>query len=117
MNAPLRLEEIQSYLLPYEYSYRRAHQCAFLQIHCPEEWSRVCAHRCAEQKVAASPRSDDLLTYLRQGYHPEHLMQTALQTDHVLEEYGTCMHLAGSLWAFLGSALDTAETTTANEEE
>jgi hypothetical protein len=40
-----------------------------------------------------------------------------LSNESVLKDYGTCIELSGSLWAFLGSALDKVHTTTTKQEE
>jgi len=113
----LRVEEIREFLRPNEYSYRRVKQCAFLQQHHPEQWKEVHAHRFREEEASHHPDPTALLDYLQQAYHPEALLRPLLKKDAILKEYGKCMEVSGSMWAFLGSALDTVTTSAANQEE
>ena len=101
----IRLSEIKEYLITNEYSYRRAKQCAFLQLHYPDEWSRTLARRLAERQELGTLSADRLVEYIKSGYHPERLIHSLLTDESLLKDYGKCTELAGSLWAFLGYAL------------
>jgi hypothetical protein len=48
---------------------------------------------------------------MKEGYHPEILINKLLSNESILKDYGKCTELAGSLWAFLGSALYRASRT------
>jgi hypothetical protein len=109
--------EIGEYLLKNEYSYRRAKQCAFLQLQYPETWKATIAHRRQEIAVSTALKADDLIKYIKEGYNPETLIGNLLTSEQTLKDYGKCTEIAGSLWAFLGSALYKAPRTTAEEEE
>lgn len=103
-----------------EGSYRRQQQTRFLKTEYPDEWEQVCTIKREErdQMNSSSLRSEDLFTYLRRGYHPEHLLAPLLkQHPSLLKDYGECLAGSGSLWAFLGCALDKLHTTPAVEEE
>ena len=110
-------EEIAEYLLKNEYSYRRAKQCAFLQLQYPETWKATIAHRQREVVVSKQLKADDLIRYIKEGYNPETLISNLLSNDGCLKDYGKCTEIAGSLWAFLGSALYKVPRTTVEEEE
>ena len=109
--------EIKEYLKKNEYSYRRATQCAFLQLHYPTTWKNTLEHRNQEQNTAKNQSPDKLITYIKDGYNPDTLINPLLKNELVLKDYGKCIEAAGSLWAFLGSALYKVSTTTQNEEE
>jgi hypothetical protein len=113
----INTEEISEYLLKNEYSYRRAKQCAFLQLQYPETWETTIKHRRQEVVVSASLKSDNLIKYIKDGYNPETLIGNLLSSEETLKDYGKCTEIAGSLWAFLGSALYKASRTTVVEEE
>jgi tripartite-type tricarboxylate transporter receptor subunit TctC len=57
------------------------------------------------------------INYIKAGYNPEILISKYLSNENILRDYGKCIELAGSLWAFLGSALYQSSTVTKNEEE
>lgn len=101
-----RVSEIKEYLIPNEYSYRRAKQCAFLQQNYPETWAHTLAHRLEERNEIASLSPNKLVEYIKKGYHPELLIHSLLSDESLLKDYGKCTEVAGSLWAFLGSALN-----------
>ena len=101
----IRSSEIKEYLIPNEYSYRRAKQCAFLQLHYPESWNHTLAHRREEYNEITKLSPDCLVEYIKKGYHPELLIHSLLSNESLLKDYGKCTEVAGSLWAFLGSAL------------
>ena len=107
--------EIAEYLLKNEYSYRRAKQCAFLQLQYPETWKATIAHRQKEVVVSKQLKADDLIMYIKEGYNPETLIGNLLSNDECLKDYGKCTEIAGSLWAFLGSALYKVPRTTVEE--
>ncbi len=114
--------EIKEYLTTNELSYRRAKQCAQLQLHYPETWNHTLEHRRKEREEMKQLSSECLPRYIQEGYHPELFIHSLLSDDHVLKDYGVCTELAGSLWAFLGSTLDRrafdkATTTPQKEEE
>lgn len=113
----LNTNEIKEYLKKNEYSYRRAKQCAFLQLQYPDTWKTTIAHRYKEVEAAKNLNGDDLIKYIKEGYNPEILITELLSRDECLKGYGKCTEIAGSLWAFLGSALYKAPRTTVNEEE
>jgi hypothetical protein len=109
--------EIQAYLRKNEYSYRRVKQCAFLQEEYPETWERIRSHRREETEVMEHLQEDKLIEYVKKGYNPETFVHKVLVNDKLLKDYGACLELSGSLWAFLGSALYKVDTTTKKEEE
>ena len=111
----LNTSEIKEYLKKNEYSYRRAKQCAFLQLQYPDIWKNTIEHRKKENKVLEIQNDSELLTYMKEGYNPENLINKLLKDEHLLKDYGKCTELAGSLWAFLGSALYRSSRTTTNE--
>ena len=113
----LNTNEIREYLKKNEYSYRRAKQCAFLQLQYPDTWKTTIAHRQKENEAVKNLNGDDLIKYIKEGYNPEVLIAELLSRDECLKDYGKCTEIAGSLWAFLGSALYKAPRTTVNEEE
>jgi hypothetical protein len=100
-----------------EYSYRRAKQCAFLQLQSPELWKQTAEHRIIENNEITSLSPDKLVEYIKNGFNPETLINSLLSNEVLLKDYGKCMELSGSLWAFLGSALDKVQTTPEKEEE
>ena len=121
-------QEIQSYLLSSEYSYRRAIQCATLQLFHSDTWHGLLVHRKREQETMrglpqkllqeqSQERSEDLMTYVKEGYHPERLIRSLMPHDRLLMDYGACTEASGSLWAFLGYAFYLLRTTTGREEE
>jgi replication-associated recombination protein RarA len=107
--------EIREYLKNNEYSYRRAKQCAYLQLQYPETWKTTIEHRKKENEVGANLNANELVTYMKKGYNPENLVSGLLSDDNILKDYGNCVELAGSLWAFLGCALYKSARTTLNE--
>ena len=116
--------DIKEYLEPNEYSYRRATQCTMLQLHYPETWKTTLAHRRQERSELSTLSADRLISYIQRGYHPDTFIHSLLSDERILKDYGACMERAGSLWAFLGSALhrhapafDKVATTTPKEEE
>jgi hypothetical protein len=110
-------QEIKDYLHPNEYSYRRIKQCVHLQQQYPEMWRRTIEHRKQEKKEIEHLTPHDVIRYIKQGYHPELLTTSLLSNESILKDYGDCIELSGSLWAFLGSALDKVHTTTMKQEE
>ena len=104
--------EINEYLTNNEYSYRRATQCAQLQLQYPETWKRTLEHRRREREEMNQLASDKLPHYIQEAYHPELFIHSLLSDDRTLNDYGTCTELAGSLWAFLGNALDVRSMRT-----
>lgn len=113
----LNINEIKQYLNNNEYSYRRANQCAFLQLQYPDTWKKIIQHHNEELNVINDISSDNIIDYIKAGYNPELLISKCLSNENILRDYGKCIELAGSLWAFLGSALYQSATVTKNEEE
>jgi hypothetical protein len=111
------ISEIKEYLKKNEYSYRRIQQCVFLQSQYPEIWKDTFQHRSKETNKLDNLSSDDLITYMKEGYNPETCIHSILSNEKILKDYGKCIEISGSLWAFLGSALYKVSTTTKNEEE
>ena len=107
--------EIKEFLNKNEYSYRRLQQCALLQLQQPEIWNRTIEHRKKEKEEIKNLSSDKLINYIKEGYNPERLINSLLMNEKILKDYGKCMEISGSLWAFLGSALYKVSTTTENE--
>jgi hypothetical protein len=101
-----RLEEIHYYLTENEYSYRRIQQCAHLIQYASDEWERIVKHRREEQQEWSNMSSDRLIQYVRSAYHPERMIRQLLGDKKTWSAYGECIEAGGSLWAFLGSALD-----------
>ena len=113
----INLEEIRDYLQHNEYSYRRAKQCAFLQIQYPEIWTNMIEHKQQESSVVEDLSGDKLINYLKEGYNPDVLINKLLSNETILKDYGKCVEISGSLWAFLGSALYKSSMITSKEEE
>ena len=113
----LNTSEIKEYLKKNEYSYRRAKQCTFLQLQYNETWKNIIEHRRKECLVTHTQSADNLISYIKGGYNPDTLINPLLKNETLLKDYGKCIEVSGSLWAFLGSALYKASTTTQNEEE
>jgi hypothetical protein len=113
----INLNEIKEYLKPNEYSYRRAKQCAYLQLQYPDIWNSTIEHRKQENAISQNLIGGELVSYIKNGYNPDTLVQSLLSNETILRDYGKCTELAGSLWAFLGCALYKATTTTKVEEE
>lgn len=117
----INVEEIKSYLKRNEYSYRRVKHCVHLQLHYPDIWKQLQIHDKEEQEETTRLSSNHLLSYIKQGYHPERFIHSLLKKESILKDYGKCTEVAGSLWAFLGSTLDGAfvevSTTPHKEEE
>ena len=102
-------ESIFAYLMPDEYSYRRIKHCVFLQQQYPLIWAATVEHRAEERLAAASPSADRILEYQAKAYNPEHFLPPLLDNQpSLLDSYGDCLELAGSMWAFLGYAIEDA---------
>jgi hypothetical protein len=111
----VNINQIKEYLKKNELSYRRAKQCAYLQLQYPETWKNTIEHRKKENNVLCTMTGDKLMEYIKEAYHPEILLNPLLSNENILKDYGKCTELAGSLWALLGSALYKARITTTNE--
>jgi len=103
----LNIEEIHEYLMPHEYSYRRMHHCADLQLHMPDVWRHMVEHRRNEREACRTADADSIMEYITQGYNPEHFIMAKLANSNakLLAEYGDCLERSGTLWAFAGYAL------------
>jgi len=108
--------DIKDYLKPNEYSYRRVKQCIHLKIHYPHIWQHTIEHRLQENNIHEHS-ANDLIDYIKHGYNPENLISRLLSDDKILKDYGKCIELSGSLWAFLGSALYKTTITPHTKEE
>jgi len=113
----LNISEIKAYLKKNEYSYRRAIQCAFLQLHYPDMWKTTIEHRSFENAEIQKLSPDNLIQYINAGFNPDTLTLSLLSNESILKDYGNCIELSGSLWAFIGSALYKLSSTPQNEEE
>ena len=114
-NFNINVGEIKGYLKTNEYSYRRAKQCAFLNLQYPSIWKNVIAHRKQENDILKTQNADELINYIKRGYSPEQLLTEHLSNETILRDYGKCIDVSGSLWAFLGSALYKTSITSSNE--
>ena len=114
-NFNINVGEIKGYLKTNEYSYRRAKQCAFLNLQHPSIWKNVIAHRKQENDILKTQNADELINYIKSGYSPEQLLTEHLSNETILRDYGKCIDVSGSLWAFLGSALYKTSITSSNE--
>jgi len=100
------VDSIFTYLAPDEYSYRRIQQALFLQMQYPLIWKTVIAQRSAERAAAKDARAELVPSYQSSAFHPEIFLEPLLDKNPaLLGEYGECLELSGSLWAFLGYAL------------
>ena len=113
----INMNEIKEYLNTNEYSYRRIKQCIFLQLYYPEMWANTINHKKDELNILSNLSSNNIINYIKSGYNPENLINKCLSNNKNLKDYGKCIEQAGSLWAFLGSALYHQTTVTKNEEE
>lgn len=112
-----KLEEMKWYLMRNEYSYRRIKQCTYLIRDFPEEWDRIIEHRRKEKEVVNKLSSECLLEYIHLAYHPEFMIHSIIHENNVWKAYGKCIEQGGSLWAFLGCALDTRRISPVKQEE
>lgn len=110
----LKNQEIKDYLLPNEYSYRRVKHCINLQLYYPDIWTNTYKHRLEENIQSRQQHPQQLIQYIKKAYNPDNFIKSYLTNSFILKDYGKCNELAGSLWAFLGSALHRCETTTKN---
>lgn len=121
--SPSELDDIKTYLKKNEYSYRRVQQCLYLQQQYPDTWKQTIAHRKEELLQLATLSSQNVIEYMEKGYHPETFIHSLLHDQTIMKDYGKCSEVAGSLWAFLGYALEKKGalleqlTTTVNKEE
>jgi len=111
----INIDEINNYLRKNEYSYRKAKQCVFLQMDYPDIWREIIEHRNDETKQLSDLKGEYLIDYIKKGYNPETLINTMLFDNNILQDYGKCLEMSGSLWAFLGCALYKRDTTTQKE--
>jgi len=109
--------EITDYIKHNELSYRRAKQCATLQIQFPEIWQRTITHAAKELAEIPDLSMTQLVTYIKNGYHPEILIKSLLSNEEILKDYGKCIEHSGSTWAFLSNALYKVSATTDKQEE
>jgi len=110
-------DEIITYMQHNDISYRRAKQCATLQLQYPDIWANTFAHCIKEKAILSHLSMDNLIEYIKNGYHPEILIKSLLSNETMLRDYGKCIEHSGSSWAFLSSALYKVGATTNNQEE
>jgi hypothetical protein len=110
-------DEIVEYLRHNELSYRRAKQCATLQLQFPEIWKTTIAHTIKETAELSSLSMEKVVEYIKNGYHPEILIKSLLSNEMILKDYGKCIEHSGSSWAFLSSALYKGSVRTDKQEE
>jgi len=113
----INIDEIIEYLQYNDLSYRRAKQCVTLQMEFPEMWRTTLDHCLKENADLKTLSIDELVTYIKHGYHPEILIKSLLTNEKILKDYGKCIEHSGSLWAFLSNALYVASSTTLKQEE
>jgi hypothetical protein len=102
----LSADSIVEYLLPNEYSWRRFKQCIYLQAQNPALWAQVLEGRRRDRAAAADAKASLVLTYQADAIHPEIFIDGILKREKTaLADYGECLDVAGSLWAFVASAL------------
>jgi hypothetical protein len=109
--------EIMTYLQHNEISYRRAKQCMMLQLQYPEIWKTTYLHCLQEINEMNNLSMNNLIHYIKNGYHPEILTKSLLSNETILKDYGKCIEHSGSAWAFLSSALYKVSSRTSKEEE
>lgn len=113
----INTNEIKDFLYKSEYSYRRIKQIVLLQTEYKDIWDDVKIQRNNEREILNKLEEHNLIEYIKEGYNPYMLINSVLSNEKVLNDYGKCIELSGSLWAFLGSALYTVSTTPQKEEE
>lgn len=97
---------IFDYLDRDEYSYRRVAHCVFLQLQAKPTWDLVIKARQDERVAAANPKAELVPVYQAQAYHPEAFLKGIFERDPAtVSAYGECLDVAGSVWAFMSSAL------------
>lgn len=116
-----QIGEIRTYLSPDEYSYRRIQQVIQWIHDMPEEWERIKEHSRQEKQAAnsltTSTKPSLLRSWIRSGYHPEHLLAPLLQENVIWRAYGECIEAGGSQWALLGYALEERLRRPVKQEE
>ena len=100
------IDAILNYLEPDEYSYRRIKQCIFLQTQNPDIWRQTVQGRERERAASVRPRSALIPTYQSQALNPEIFLKEILEDSKNLIDYGECLELSGSVWAFIASRCD-----------
>jgi hypothetical protein len=88
-----------------EYSWRRFKQCIYLQTQNPTLWTQVVEGRRRDRAAVADPHAALIPTYQLEAIHPEIFIEALLDQKDRLADYGECLEVAGSLWAFVASAL------------
>ena len=112
------IRTIFEYLDPDEYSYRRITHCIFLQLQTPELWKHVVESRQEERRATAHPTGESLLLYQARAYHPESFLKGIFERDpDTVSSYGECLDVAGSVWAFVSSALSRQRISTETSKE
>ena len=111
------VSEIIQYLQYNDLSYRRAKQCITLQLQYPKIWRSTLEQSCREHLELNNLSIDNVISYIKNGYHPDILIKSLLSNEEILKDYGKCIECSGSSWAFLSSALYKVSATTVKQEE
>lgn len=102
-------DQIQQYILPHEYSYRKIQHCIDLQLHYPDIWKHMIEHRISEKTIGIDTHSNTIPEYIEKAYNPEIILQQIINSrvnvNELMMDYGDCLERSGSLWAFLSYAL------------
>jgi hypothetical protein len=102
----LDARSIFDYLDPDEYSYRRVNHCVFLQLQDKATWDLAVSARQEERLATKEPKADLVPLYQARAYHPEAFLKGIFERDPIaIYRYGECLDAAGSVWAFVSSAL------------
>ena len=111
------VSEIIQYLQYNDLSYRRAKQCITLQLQYPKIWRSTLEQSYREHLELNNLSIDNVISYIKNGYHPDILIKSLLSNEEILKDYGKCIECSGSSWAFLSSALYKVSATTVKQEE
>lgn len=102
----------EPYLDKNEYSFRRKLQIEFLKSEYPEIWETCRAHKEKERSIKFTATAANIPLYIEKAYNPDCLLRPLLLGNiELLGKYGRCVEDSGSIWAFLGSTLYSAEAT------
>lgn len=109
----LDTHSVFDYLDVDEYSYRRVTQCVFLQLQGRETWDLIVKARQEERLAVADPKAELVPIYQSQAYHPEAFLKGIFKRNpDTVQLYGECLDVAGSVWAFVSSALSRQRIST-----
>lgn len=100
------------------YSWRRVKHILYLYNNFPERWKQFAEHTRKEEEFIQNVTNNDIPYSIEKAYNPEKLFEKYLINDNVFKEYGQCIDIVGSLWAFASYALPNAlETKTLHPNE